>query len=78
MVQTMAPSGSYFLRNASYEPWFEQPGKHGIRFRDRDDYRERIMLWKLSLLLPPAFWKSGESVLLADAVGAHRACSHTG
>jgi len=36
--------------------WFESPGQYGITIHDRNQYLVAGMKWKLSLLLPPAFW----------------------
>ena len=37
--------------------WFDRPERYGIRFsRGRDHYLREALKWKLSLLLPPAFW----------------------
>ena len=36
--------------------WFENPEKYGIVYKSRRHYIEAGLRWKLSLILPPAFW----------------------
>jgi hypothetical protein len=44
--------------------WFESPAQYGITIHNRNQYLIAAMTWKLSLLLPPAFW--GPLPLLID------------